>query len=124
MRFSSQNAPDGFLGQRSAMKYNKRLLEGPSRRGSRALLAGLVLVGALAGCAAPSAPASDETATVESSNQDAADCLADAGWDVAYVRADASHVGTNITVAQQEEFQLAWSECVGTPPALSLPLPG
>ena len=97
----------------------------PTSTWFRVSVAGMVTAAALTGCAPSSMPTSGASTDLETVGADlAASCLTDQGWEVSHVSADGFQVEAGLPVDQQDDVQLAWSECVGTPATYSVPLPG
>lgn len=90
---------------------------------ARASVVGIVAAGALIGCVTASTPTSGAPVAGEAVGSEVATCLSAQGWDVSHVSADGFRVNAGLPVDQQDDIQLSWSDCVGTPATFSVPLP-
>ena len=96
----------------------------PTSTWARVSVAGMVTAAALTGCAPSSMPTNGASTDLETVGADLTSCLTDQGWEVSHVSADGFQMEASLPVDQQDDVQLAWSECVGTPATYSVPLPG
>ena len=96
----------------------------PTSTWARVSVAGMVTAAALTACAPSSMPSNGASTGLETVGADLTSCLTDQGWEVSHVSADGFQVEAGLPVDQQDDVQLAWSECVGTPATYSVPLPG
>ncbi len=90
---------------------------------ARASVVAIVAAAALTGCATASTPTSEAPVAGEAVGSEVATCLSAQGWDVSHVSADGFRVNAGLPIDQQDDIQLAWSDCVGTPVTFSVPLP-
>lgn len=96
----------------------------PPQAWVRASVAGMATAAALTGCAPASMPTSGAPVVVETVGTDVTTCLTNQGWEVSHVSAAGFRVDAGLPADQQDDVQLAWSECVGTTATFSVPFSG